>query len=226
MNKQNYKICTVITGDTIEQFLKNLEKVQEISDMVEVRVDYINDVNLDMIKNIKTKLKTPAILTCRGVAEGGNFKDTTKKQETILNKAQELGYEYIDIDINLMNKIVLNNTITKKIISYHNFEEMLSLLELEHIKKQMQSMQADICKFALKINNKNDTKVIYRLLLNKFENEKIIAIGMGKLGQETRIIGPLLGSYLTFASTKYGQSAEGQIDIDKLQKIYENINNT
>ena len=38
------KICSVVIGESLEEFLDNLRKVQEVSNFVELRVDYIKDL--------------------------------------------------------------------------------------------------------------------------------------------------------------------------------------
>jgi len=47
MNK--IKICTPVIGKTLKEFLKNLDQVQEISEMVELRVDSLNLTKKDLI---------------------------------------------------------------------------------------------------------------------------------------------------------------------------------
>ena len=46
---------------------------------------------------------------------------------------------------------------------------------------------------------------------------------MGAVGRMTRILGPLLGSYLTYAATPWGESASGQIQIEELKKVYNTL---
>ena len=67
----------------------------------------------------------------------------------------------------------------------------------------------DIAKIAVKPNSIEDTYVILRLLL---ENDNLIAISMDNLGTYTRIIAPIMGSPVTYASVG-NKSAPGQLDI-------------
>ncbi len=78
-------------------------------------------------------------------------------------------------------------------------------------------------KLATKIHANEDIKTLIRLLLDKKPNEEMIVIGMGDKGKITRLINPLLGSYLTYASTEYSQSAPGQIPINLLRAVYQRI---
>ena len=52
----------------------------------------------------------------------------------------------------------------------------------------------------------------------------LIAISMGEKGKITRVLGPLLGSYLTFAAIATGkESAPGQMTVKDLRDIFQII---
>lgn len=219
---QQPKVCTVVTGSTIEEFILNLEKIQAISEMVELRVDYIKDLKLEDINILKEKLKVPAIFTCRRQENGGEYRGNWQALYELNFLANELGFEYIDIDVEIYHEFNnLDKSKSKSICSYHNFDDTPRYEDIQNIVDLMHTSEAEIHKFAFMINEEKDKDRIYRLILdyNKGKTD-VIAIGMGGLGRETRIVAPLLGSFLTFASTKYGDSAPGQIDVDRLKKIY------
>ena len=52
-------------------------------------------------------------------------------------------------------------------------------------------------------------------------NGDIIGICMGEFGSPTRVLGPLYGGYLTFASLGEGKaSAPGQLTVEDLKRIW------
>jgi 3-dehydroquinate dehydratase type I len=56
----------------------------------------------------------------------------------------------------------------------------------------------------------------------KAANKQIIGVSMGKIGRITRILGPQVGSYLTYASLERGkESADGQLTIAETKTIWE-----
>ncbi len=205
------RICTPVTGATLKEFLKNLDQVQEISDIVELKVDGIKNLTKKDLLLIRERTEKEAIFTSR-------------KNEIIL-KGLNLGFDYVDIDLSLTKKFKLSESRkTKIIISFHDFEKTPDVKKLMRIINRMKESNQDIIKIATMVNNDQDIKNLFQILLNKNKNEKIIVIGMGEKGKVTRILGPLLGSFLTFASTVFGKTAQGQIDIIKLKKIYKLIN--
>ena len=201
------KICTPVIGNTLKEFLTNLDKVQEVSEMIELRVDNIESLSKKDLLLIRKKTIKEAIFT-------------SQKKEIILN-ALNLGFDYVDIDISLATNIdLIKNMTTKIIISFHDFKKTPSLILLKKIKKRIIQIKPDVMKFATMVNSDKDIINLLNLLLSKNNNEKLIVVGMGQKGKITRILGPILGSFLTFASTSFGKSAPGQLKISELKKIY------
>ena len=201
------KICTPVIGKTLKEFLINLDKVQEISEMVELRFDDIKDLNQRNLQLIREKTIKEAVFTSR-------------KKEIIL-KALDLEFDFVDIDFSLINNFNLSKPRkTKIIISFHDFKKTPSLILLKSIMKKMKQLKPYIMKFATMVDSDKDIRKLLSLLINKDNDEELIVIGMGKKGKITRVIGPLLGSFLTYASTPFGKTASGQIDLKKMQNIY------
>lgn len=211
------KICTVVIGNTLEEFLQNLENVQRVSDFVELRVDYIKNLSIFDLKIIRKHTKKENIFTCRSIEEGGKFSSNNLLE--IIYKANELCFDYIDIEISKLKNINFEKKNSKIIGSYHNFKETPSFNELKKIYEEIISFKfMDIAKIATNVVNDEDNINLVKLILNK--KSDIIVLGMGEKGKITRIISPLLGGYLTFASVGKNVSALGQIPLEDLKGIY------
>ncbi len=48
---------------------------------------------------------------------------------------------------------------------------------------------------------------------------------MGEAGKVTRLLGPLCGSYITFAANGAAQSASGQLNIREMLSFYDKVDN-
>lgn len=215
----NIKICTPVIGKTLDKFLTNLDETQKISNFIELRVDYIAGLSMDHIRKIKSQVRVPAIFTCRSREEGGFYEDKETERVKILQRGIGL-FEYVDLELNTVKKHDFScDKETKIIISYHNFLETPSYWDMQKIIFDMNKFKPDILKIATKINKEYEVNKIYRLITNKPHSENRIVLGMGKLGKTTRIISAILGGYLTFASTEFGETADGQIDIKEMKKI-------
>lgn len=213
------KICSVVIGDSLEEFLNNLHKVQEVSNFVELRVDYIKDLSIEYLDIIKKQTIKENIFTCRSVNEGGKFAGSKEDLKRIIYRANELQFNHIDIEISMLENINFDNKNCKIVGSYHNFNNTPNYDELLNIYKNIKQYDfVDIVKIATNVVNDNDNIELVKLLISK--DKDIIVLGMGEKGKITRIISPLLGGYLTFASVDNNISASGQISLNDLIKIY------
>lgn len=218
-------ICVVVIGKTLSDFLFRLQRAQAIADLVELRVDYLKNINSKILYHVAKQIKKKAILCCRAKRDNGNFMGTLEAQNQILQTGNDLKFDYLDIDLAIANKIVIRRKKAKTIISYHNFKNTPTLKALINIAGEMRAFSPDILKFAVMTNQLDDVSVLFRFLLNKKPSENIIVLGMGKKGKITRLLAPLLGSYLTFASMEdKSSSAPGQIDIKTMRNFYHQFN--
>jgi 3-dehydroquinate dehydratase-1 len=88
----------------------------------------------------------------------------------------------------------------------------------------MQELGAHLCKIAVMPKDSGDVLELLQAA-NDFNKEgdcPFAAISMGPLGKVSRFAGGLFGSALTFASAGR-PSAPGQISVEKLRKLLEEI---
>ena len=121
---QKIRICTVVTGKYLDEFIGNLKNIQTESDLVELRVDHILNLKLKDLEIIRNQTKKESIFTCRIKKEGGLFLHDESLRKKILQKGFELEFDHIDIELSTFVKWQpIRNKKTKLIISYHNLEK-------------------------------------------------------------------------------------------------------
>ncbi len=218
------RICAVVTGATIEEFLKNIKTAEAQADIIELRVDYIKNINLSHIDEIKRHKTKPAIFTFRKKDEGGANEISENEQFAFIRHAIDREFEYIDVEYSTLKKFPIDKKNSLLITSWHNFLSTPKYWELTKLVFEMKQTGADIIKIATMILKPYDIQILYRVLLSKKPEENQIMVGMGDRGRETRLFGPLLGSYLTYASVN-STTAPGQINITEMQKFYEYFKN-
>jgi 3-dehydroquinate dehydratase-1 len=204
------RICVPIFQNDYESIIESSKKsIAAGADLIELRIDALDHPDPDEVSNIIKDINHPLIATNRMAEEGGAFKGSENDRIDILLAAAKYA-DIIDIELqtdeDYMNKIVKASKST--IISYHNFEKTPSfefLLEVVNNEKKI----GDIAKFAVMPNNISDTLVVLNILSKV---DKTIGISMGNIGRYTRIVAPLFGSPITFASLD-DISAPGQLDI-------------
>ncbi len=217
-------LCVPVTATTTEGFLTDMRSASELADIdiVELRLDYINNIRTsDVAALIKAKT-IPVIATCRPEREGGKFKGTEADRIALLERAAELGAEYVDIEHDVEHDAIdkfSKKPGTKLIVSYHNFSETPSGSELSDLHKKLSSSGADIVKIVTFARKITDNLRIFKLLGQA--SKPIIALCMGEPGRISRILAPKYGGFLSFASLGEGmESAPGQLSARELLDVY------
>lgn len=218
------RICIPVTGDTVAELLTNAKAAADHADIIEIRADYAKDIHPDKLTHIKMNISRPVIFTCRSKKEGGLFEGPEEDRLLLIQKAIDTGFAYVDVELDtIKSHAFMRLPETKIIISYHLFSKTPDYWDITKILDEMTSYHPDIIKIATMVTKESDTQNLLRVLANKKPQQHMIVIGMGEEGKLTRILGPLMGSYLTFASYKNSTTAPGQIEISELHTIYNTI---
>ena len=98
-NFNQHKICVPITGSTLLEFQNNLIESQKQHNLLELQLDYIQDLTLDDIDQLFSLLTVPAIASCRNISEGGQFQGDEDTRLEILTKCLSVGFDYVEIEL-------------------------------------------------------------------------------------------------------------------------------
>jgi 3-dehydroquinate dehydratase I len=213
MNKP--KICAVITDGKID----SLAEIERIVDMFELRIDLVGD----RWQEVTSKLHKPWIAANRTWQDGGKWTGSEEARMNELMTAVNLGAYMVDIELqcNLVKELALKiKGKAKLLISFHDWEGTPPLEKLADIAREQLHSGADICKIVTTAKTPDDNISLLKLI-HMFPWANMIAFAMGRDGMLSRILSPLSGGYLTYASLKEGsESAPGQLTAAKMQQIY------
>lgn len=215
-------ICTTIVAENTEDAVKAMKKASKLTDLIELRIDYIQDINKKNLKRLLNKKNKPIIVTNRKKYEMEKFKGSEKKRIGLLEESIKLKADYIDIEYSankqLLKKIIKNKGKTKIIVSYHNFKNTPN--NLHDIFNKIKKLNPDIIKIVAFANSINDNFKIFELL-KKTKNKKIIAFCMGSYGKISRILCLKYNSFLTYSSYEQQKKAEScQLTLNELLNDY------
>ena len=210
------RVCVPILEKKYESVIKAAEiSVNAGADLLELRIDFMDDPSLVDLKSIIMEINFPLIATNRKNDEGGFFKGSESKRTKILLEAAKYA-DIVDIELSTDDEYLkkILDTANSTIISYHDFKKTPTADKLLEIVKKEKEL-GDIAKFAVMPQKMSDTLIVLDVL-SMVDNT--VGISMGKLGSYTRVIAPLFGSPITFASIK-NASAPGQLDIQTTNDI-------
>ena len=213
-------ICAPILERESDSVLKSAKKAVDLgADILEFRIDAFENPDEDEVQNLIAEINHPIIATNRLKSEGGLFNGSEEDRISILVKAAKYA-EIVDIELQtepkLRQKVLEASKCT--IISYHDFKKTPSFYELLDLVKREKEI-GDIAKFAVMPNNNKDTLIVLKVLS---EVKDTIGIAMGDIGKYTRLVAPIFGSPITFASIDR-ESAPGQLDIQTTKDILQKL---
>lgn len=194
------------------------------ADLIELRVDMFSQIeNIeDIFALAKRKYGLPLLCTVRLPSEGGKkeIKNRLNIYENVIHFCSFFDIEIFSDEVFLLKKLIDGSDISL-IGSYHNFINTPSLEDLEKIFERAKFLDIDIIKIATMVKEEKDLeKLLYFTI--KHKNDKVIVLGMGQKGIPSRIINPVFGSIITYASLTEA-SAPGQIHLKDILHIFKVI---
>ncbi len=182
--------------------------------LVELRLDWLRR-RPDVARLIKDR-PTPVVITCRTTDDRGRWRGTEDQRLAILREAIVSGVEYVDLEGEIAGKIPRYGD-TKRIVSYHNFDE--TPLHLPDILEKLSQKDPDIVKIVTMANAPSDNV----RMLEVVQSAKVPVVGfcMGELGIPSRLLCGKYGSPFTYASfSKERELAPGQLSYAETRALY------
>lgn len=182
--------------------------------LVELRLDFLQH-SPELGRLIENR-PTPVVITCRRAEDRGRWRGTEHQRQALLRSAIVAGVEYVDLEEDIAGKIPRYGT-TKRIVSYHNFEETPD--DLKGIYRRLRRMDPDIIKLATMANSPADNVRMLQLVAGA--DIPTVGFCMGELGIPSRILCGKYGAPLTYATfSKERELAPGQLSFDEMQNLY------
>ncbi len=227
---------TAVVAVILEEPLETSKKAAEKgADILEIRLDLLGISDLEkaaeIIREIKSETGLPVLATNRSGEEGGKWEGREEDRIGLLTGLLSFkdGPDAIDIEFSASrkerDKIIKTAKDHKKtvIVSSHDFSKTPSLQDMRTILEEMFLSGADIAKLAVMPQSMEDNLNLLRVTLDfKNAGKSVCTIAMGRQGKHTRVVAPLYGSVLTYASIENNAAAApGQLPVDKVKKIME-----
>jgi len=227
-------ICVPLVNETLKGFFESGIRCKEKgADILEVRLDFlkesINDSLLTELLQFKEKISLPINITLRPNWEGGKYKGTEESRMAIIEKCISLGFDYIDLELNIKNE-KLATLITKArdnqvktIVSYHDFQKTPERDEILEKVKQCSTAGGDIAKVVFNCKTYYDClNVLKAGAMAKKLNLSFSVMGMGVFGSVTRILSPAIGCKIIYANIdENSKVVDGQVEVGILKELWE-----
>ncbi|MDR2509967.1 MAG: type I 3-dehydroquinate dehydratase [Spirochaetaceae bacterium] len=225
------KICLCLNAKTLAQNLALIEKYRSYIDIAELRADCLFNEEHEFVRRFPELAGIPIILTVRRKIDGGFFERGEAARIVLLSKAlafaqadMRKNFAYVDLEEDLDTpslEEVARAFGTRIIRSFHNFKETDAALE--NRVNALFRVGDEIAKAALMPQSLDDVRRIIRVA-KSIKNHDAIILGMGDMGQCTRILAPRFGGYLSYTSPgtddRTSGAAPGQLNPVELCNVY------
>ena len=212
-----------ITAGSPDEALEDIALANEKADVIELRLDFLEDVNEIVLEELLAACRKPVIVAFRKLNFGASVEDT--ERAFILHKAVRMNVAMVDLDLNadkgFLRGVAAGKTNTGIIVSFHDFEGTPPKEKLLNVLLKEIDLGADVLKIVTTANSPGDNEIVLGLIGEaKKRKKRIIAFCMGEKGLGSRVECLKRGAFLTFASLSPGkESALGQIPVDELRKM-------
>lgn len=223
-------ICMTLTGKTIEENLRLVKKYEKYVDIVELRVDHLNEDEQLYARRFPSLIYQPCILTIRRDVDGGLFNGGEFARTTLFARALSFAkqdntrnFAYVDFEEDFHIPSIQDAALAfgvKIIRSVHNMEG-----PVHNLKERCDSMRKtgyEIPKIAFRVNRLSDVTNLFYEGSQKVDYDHIFC-AMGPEGFPSRILPAFSDSLLTYTSpeeTIKNTAVIGHIDPITINTLY------
>src|SRR6476620_6286416 len=227
---RNPRVCISLCESTVVALERAIAVAAEVCDLIEVRLDCLEQVELESGGGRITKLlqqsACQSILTFRPSQEGGQRELDDLTRQTFWSDAI-FSSSFFDVELDLAEKFHTLEASpsmpidwSRTICSHHDFSGVPA--KLDQIYDRMAGTPAAVLKIAVQAADATDCLPVFRLLeRGQQDGREMISIAMGSAGVATRVLGPSRGGFLTYASLdNENATAPGQLSVSDLMEVY------
>lgn len=219
-------VCTVLEAKP-EKILHEVQRsIDAGADLVEVRIDKLD--HNQTVRAVLQEITIPVIVSCRSKDALGFFEGSEEERAERLMSALKAGADIIDVELTMKN--ALREMITKEarkkniplLIGYENLKETPDLDFLVEKAREIRDLEPDVAKIAVRANDYEDMISVLHLTLacNDIFTMPFAAIAIGKYGSASRPLACVLGSSMTYCTTKRKEEAPpGQLSVEDTRTV-------
>ncbi len=223
-------VCMTLTGKTLDEDLKLVKKYEKYIDIVELRVDHLDEDEQLYARRFPAMIYQPCILTIRrdidgGLFTGGEFARTNLYARALAfaNPDKSKNFAFVDFEDDFHIPSIQDAAMAfgvKIIRSYHNMKDPVT-----NIRERCDIMRKtgyEIPKIAFMPHSLSDVLNLIKEGERMTQYEHILC-AMGPIGFPSRILASYTNSFLTYVSPQEvleNTKAIGHIDPVTINDVY------
>ena len=223
-------ICMTLTGKTLEEDMKLVKRYEKHIDIVELRVDYLDEDEQLYARRFPSMIYQPCILTIRRDVDGGLFTGSEFARTNLFGRAlafanpdKAKNFSFVDFEDDFHIPSIQDAAMAfgvKIIRSYHNMTDpVLNIRERCDI---MRKTGYEIPKIAFMPHSLSDVLNLFKEGSQMTQYDHILC-AMGPEGFPSRVLASYTNSFLTYVSPQEvldNTKSIGHIDPVTLNELY------
>ena len=202
--------------------LERAVRMRRPPDLFELRLDRLAGI-ADCVEKVLPKLIKPLIITARDPREGGANKLRLRQRRDLLARFFHHA-DYVDVELRSASALLTSFDLTKnkrvrRIISFHDFRSTPSVRMLVAKAHEARLNGADIFKVATRTDTPTQLRRLLEFTTRSRLDFGLAVMGIGKLGELSRVLLARAGSILIYASMGAVSDVEGQLSLEQLREL-------
>ncbi|MBQ6779801.1 MAG: type I 3-dehydroquinate dehydratase [Treponema sp.] len=202
-------VCLCLTAKTLEEDMELANRYRHYIDLVELRVDLLDEDERLFVRDFPSMINLPCILTIRRLNDGGQYQEGEASRTMLFARALAFAeadvrknFAYVDFEEDFHVPSLQDAALafgTKIIRSYHEMHG-----PIQNLKARLDAMRTtgfEIPKIACMPRSLADVTEMFKEA-EKLEPFQQILCAMGPLGFPTRVLSGRLNSFLTYTTAK------------------------
>ncbi len=214
------RLCTSITAKSVEEMARKAERSFDLgSELVEFRIDHIDNPMSEEILEGLAHYADRAVLTVRSKDQGGSFEGTEERRVKLLLELCAMRPAYVDIELETARSEVAGKFARKArtlIISWHDFRGTPVPSKLA--RKYSEARELGIAKIVTFAKTQDDNLRVLSLYRGGRRRD-LIAFCMGEKGAISRVFSLYAGSPICYAALPGEKVAPGQLSIVEMKEL-------
>ncbi len=209
-------LCLTLAESSCAALNRKIAQYTEQVPYIEVRLDYLAE---PQVPSVQPDLGTDFIATCRPSREGGRYQGEEQDRLDLLQRAAHSGFSWVDLEHDVRESPALPSS-TRIVRSYHCFDHFP-----EDLPSRLQSMRekgGDVMKLAVSVTTTQHLTTLLEWMESALKATPCVILGMGDLGQPSRLLGGFLGNSWTYvAEDESSKVAPGQPTLKEAVECYQ-----
>ncbi|NHV98696.1 MAG: type I 3-dehydroquinate dehydratase [Thaumarchaeota archaeon] len=217
------RICVSVKADNASRVSRAIMVAERLgASLVELRLDHAGEKQYEAVLKTVESSHVGCVATIRPSWDGGAYHGDESRRLRLFEKALEAPFKYVDVEQKSKIASIVSRLASERsiglILSRHEWAGTPGVKTLSKILSEMRKKDADMYKIVTRVRSPLDEANIL-FFISSIRGSRVVCFGMGEEGLVTRILAPLLGGFMTYAS--YGEPlAPGQLNLRRMVSIY------